>query len=74
MLGQTPVVVPAWHQDHVISQIFSLYLGLLQTDYVGFEDLEHSLESPFIAPWLVTERVSNAVDIPSGDSDAHLGC
>lgn len=72
VFGETPVIVPAWNQYHVISEVFSLDLGLLKDNYVGLKDVEHSLEGSFVSPWLVTKGIANAVDIPSGDSNAHF--
>lgn len=72
MLGETPIVVPSWHQDHVVSEVLSLDLGLLKHDDVRLEDVEHALECSLVSPWLIAKRISNAVDIPRGDSDAHF--
>jgi hypothetical protein len=69
VLGQAEVAVPARHKYHVISQVFALYLQLLHDDNVRFEDVEHGIERPRVAPWLVAKWVANAVDIPCRDAD-----
>ena len=43
MFRQAEETVPAGDEDHVIPEIFPLYLGLLQTDYIRLEDVEHGL-------------------------------
>lgn len=35
--------IPARNQDHVVSQVFTLDLGLLHDNDVGLEDVEHGL-------------------------------
>jgi hypothetical protein len=72
VFGKTPVVVPAGDEHHVIAEVFSLNLGLLKDNYVGLEDIKHGLEGSFVSPWLISEGIANAVDIPSGDSNAHV--
>ena len=42
---QTEVDIPARDQDHVVSQVFLLDLGLLHDDNVSVEDIEHGLEA-----------------------------
>lgn len=72
MFWKTPVIVPTWDKHHVIAEVFSLNLGLLENNYVGLEDLKHGLKGSFVSPWLVTEGIADAIDIPSGDSKTHL--
>lgn len=69
VLGQAEVAVPAGHQDHVVGEVFALDLQLLHDDDVGLEDVEHGIEGALVAPWLVAERIADAVDVPGGDSD-----
>lgn len=66
---QAEVAVPAGHKHHVVGQVFSLNLQLLHNDNVGLEDVEHGIERPLIAPWLIAERVPDAVDIPGRNAD-----
>jgi hypothetical protein len=73
VLGKTPVAVPARHQDHVVGEILSLDLSLLENDDVGLEKVEHGGESAPVAPWLVAKGVTDAVDVPSHDTEAHGG-
>lgn len=71
MLREAPVIVPTWNKYHVISEVFSLDFSLLKDDYVSLEDIKHSLEGSFVSPWLIPKGIANAIDIPSGDSNAH---
>jgi hypothetical protein len=43
VLGQAEVAIPARHEHHVISKVFSLDLGLLKHDNIGFENVKHAL-------------------------------
>jgi hypothetical protein len=69
VLGQAEVAVPARHEHHIVSQVFALDLELLHDDDVGLQNVEHGIEGPLIAPWLVAKRIANAVHIPCGDAD-----
>jgi hypothetical protein len=72
VLGKTEITIPAWNENHVICEILPLYLKLLHDDNIGLKSIEHGSECPVLAPWLVAERVANAVDIPSCNSKNHL--
>lgn len=69
MLGQAEVTVPARHKDHVVGQVLALDLELLHDDNVCLEDIEHGIERPLFAPWLIAKRIADAVDIPGRDTD-----
>lgn len=69
VLRQAEVAVPARHKDDVIRQILALDLEFLHDDNVRLENIEHGIVGPLVAPWLVAERVANAVDIPCCDAD-----
>ena len=71
MLRETEEAVPARNQDHVVGQVFALDFQLLHDDDVGLEDVEHGGERAVGAPWMVSKRVADAVDIPR--RDAHHG-
>ena len=43
MPWEAKVAVPARNKYHVIGEVLSLDLGLLEHDYVGFKDVEHGL-------------------------------
>lgn len=75
MLGEAEVAIPARHKHHVIGQVFALNLQLLHYDNICLEDVEHGIERPLFAPWLVAERIADAIDIPGRDAhhDARLG-
>ena len=68
---ETPVVVPPRYEDHVVSKILSLDFGFLKDDNVGLEDVKHGIKRSFVSPWLVSERIADAIDIPGGDSNPH---
>lgn len=44
MPRQAEIAVPAGHQDHIITQIFSLDFCFLKDNNICFENVEHSLE------------------------------
>jgi hypothetical protein len=72
MLWQTEVAIPAGHQHHVVFQVLPLDLELLHDHDIGLKDIEHGPKRTIVAPWLIAERVTDAVDIPSGDTKTHL--
>lgn len=41
---ETEMDVPSRDQDHVVSQVLALDLGLLHDDDVGLKDVEHGLQ------------------------------
>ena len=45
MLRKTEEYVPARNENHVILEVFALYLRLLHDHNVGFEDIEHCLRA-----------------------------
>lgn len=63
---QTPIIVPSFDKYHVISQIFSLNLGLLKDYYIGFKDVKHSSEGLVVPPWLILKGITNAIDLITG--------
>jgi hypothetical protein len=72
VLWQAKVAVPARHKHHIIRQVLTLDLELLHNDNVGLENVEHGIVGPLVAPWLVAERVADAVDIPCRDADHYV--
>lgn len=44
MFWQAEVDIPARDQDHVVSQVLPLDLGLLHDDNISFKNIEHGLE------------------------------
>lgn len=72
MLRETEITIPARNENHVICKILPLYLKLLHDDNIGLKSIEHGSECPVLSPWLVAERVANAIDIPSCNSKTHL--
>jgi hypothetical protein len=73
VLGQAEVAVPSGHKHHVIRQVLALDLELLHDDNVGLEDVEHGIVRLAFAPWLVAQRVADAVHVPRRDADHCAG-
>jgi hypothetical protein len=69
VLRQAEEAVPARHKHHIIAQILALYLQLLHDHNVRLQNVEHGIERPLFAPWLIAERVADAIDIPCRDAD-----
>ena len=57
MSRQTPIAIPPGDKDHIIPQVLSLYLGLLEDYDVGLQDIEHGREGPLISPWRMSKRI-----------------
>ena len=73
MFRQRKIDVPPRDQDHIISQIFSLYFQLLEDDDISLERIEHAIEGPLLSPWVVPEGIADAVDVPCRNADTHSG-
>ena len=54
---QTPIAIPAGDKDHIIPQVLSLDLGLLEDYDVGLQDIEHGRKGPLVSPWRMSEWV-----------------
>ncbi|KAI7052596.1 hypothetical protein KC366_g66 [Hortaea werneckii] len=65
MPRQAEVAIPPVDHYHVISEIFPLNLQLLHYHDVAAENVEHGWEGTCCVPWLIAERVTDAVDVPA---------
>lgn len=72
VLRQAEEAIPAWNKYHIIGQILALYLELLHDYNIRLQDVEHGIESPVLAPWLVAKWIADAVDIPRCDADHYV--
>jgi hypothetical protein len=69
VLRQAEEAVPAGNKHHVIAQVLALNLELLHNHNIRLQNVEHGIERPLVAPWLIAKRVANAIDIPRRDAD-----
>jgi hypothetical protein len=72
VLRKAKIAIPSRNKNHVIREIFPLYLDLLHDHDIGLESFEHGRKCPVLAPWLVSKGIANAVNIPGGDSKTHF--
>ena len=64
---QAEIAIPAIEYYHVITQVLSLDFEFLHDNDIGFENVEHGWESLCDTPWMVRERIADAIDIPGSE-------
>jgi len=71
VLWKTEKAVPARDKYHVVFQVLPLNLQLLHNNNVRLQNVKHGAEGAVVAPWLVSERVADAVDVPGRNTEWH---
>lgn len=74
MLRQTEETIPSRHQHHIVAQVLPLDFQFLHNDDICLKQVEHSVEGALVAPWLIAERIADAIDVPGRDSERRHLC
>src|ERR1700709_1677631 len=72
MFRKTEEAIPSIDQNHVVAKILSLNLQFLHNYDISLEDIEHGWKGATVAPWLISKRISNSVDVPCRNSNSTI--